>query len=101
MHRGGRPVTVINHQTAYNLYTYHLGRRFDPGAQAEAFLPLNALPVITFNGPGKLARPYFRPLQPAQVWFNQQVGIAGIGGIAFAGIKLQGLTDPSQFTDGT
>lgn len=78
------------------LYEYRLGRRFDPGASGDTFLPvLNNPVVIVTRGSGRLAGA-LRPLQPAQVWFGPQVGRQGLGGIQAGQIVGQRLIDPSQ-----
>jgi hypothetical protein len=85
----------IDHPLAHQLYNYISGRRFDPGAPAEAFQPLFQLPVISFRGRARLAG-QFLTLQPPQVWFDQQSGINGLGGLQFGQLISQPLIDPSN-----
>lgn len=92
-HNKNRP--VIQHPIAHQLYQYRLGRRFDPGAMAEAFDPLFALPTISFRGPARLAGT-LSVFQSPQIWFNQQVGIVGLGGLQAGMLISQPLIDPSQ-----
>lgn len=77
-HRKGRSIR-IQHPLAHQLYNYELGRRFDPGAQAEAFLPLFVNPLFTFRGPSTLAGA-LQVTQPSQVYVPQLVPFRGIGG---------------------
>ena len=71
--------TVIQHPSQFQHYNYLLGVRFDPGAEAEAFLPANTNPVFkAAAGVGKLTRVQLRATQHPQVWFNPQMGVAGI-----------------------
>jgi hypothetical protein len=93
--RAGKQPIKIQHPTAYNLYGYHLGPRFDPGAQAEVFNPFNSLPLIVIRGAGRVAGA-LDVLQHPQVWFTQQSGIVGLGGIVPGQIMFQPLIDPSQ-----
>lgn len=86
----------ILHPVAHELYQYHLGIRFDPGAMAEAFEPLFGLPLVSFRGSGRVAGA-LRPLQPPQVWFTQQQGIQGLGGLVAGQVILQPLINPSDF----
>ena len=87
---------VIQHPLNHELYQYHLGYRFDPGAMAEAFIPLFELPHIMFRGAARVAGT-LNKLQPPQVWFARQNGIVGMGGIQNGQLISQPLLDPSQF----
>lgn len=91
---GKKPTTIL-HPVAHELYQYHLGIRFDPGAMAEAFVPMFQLPVLSFRGRARVAGA-MQPLQPPQVWFTPQVGISGLGGIQAGQIVGQPLLDPSD-----
>lgn len=88
---GKKPVAVQHSQ----LYNYHIGPRFDPGAQAEVFNPLFTLPVIFIRGAGRIAGS-LRVTQHPAVWFTQQSGINGLGGVVPGQIIFQPLIDPSQ-----
>lgn len=90
--RQARILHPINHE----LYQYRLGIRFDPGAPAEAFEPLTALPVISFRGRARVAGQYFHALQPPQVVFPQQAGIVGLGGLQAGQLVGQPLLDPQS-----
>ena len=76
-------------------YNYVLGRRFDPGAEAEVFQPADANPVFLFRGNGRLAGA-LAVLAPPQVWVAGAIGTAGLGGIQAGQIVGQNLIDPSQ-----
>jgi hypothetical protein len=82
------------------LYDYRLGRRFDPGAPAEAFEMPFENPVILFRGSGRVAGAML-PLQPPQLMVNPNAGIAGIGGIQAGQFVGQPLIDPSQLEPDT
>lgn len=84
----------ILHPQDLNLYQYHLGIRFEPGAAAEVFQPRFELPIISFRGRGRVAGA-MRIFQHPQLWFNQQRGINGVGGIQTGQILGQPLLDPS------
>lgn len=86
----------IQHPLNHELYQYRLGPRFDPGAMAEVFEPLFQLPHILFRGAGRIAGTMSK-LQPPQVWFTQQRGIVGLGGLQAGQVISQPLLDPSQF----
>lgn len=86
----------ILHPIADELYQYVLGRRFDPGAEAEVFEPLFALPVINFRGRARVAGT-LAILQPAQTYFTPQIGVVGLGGIQAGQVISQPLLDPSDF----
>lgn len=90
-----RKPSPILHPQAHELYQYHLGVRFDPGAQAEAFLPKFGLPVISFRGAGRVAGE-MRVTQQPQVWFTPQRGVNGLGGVQAGRVMFQPLLDPSQ-----
>lgn len=89
----------ILHPHTKELYHYSLGVRFDPGALAEGFRPLFQLPILFAAGRSRIAAQKMRPLQPAQVWFSQQRGINGLGGVQHGTFVLQPLLDPAQFGD--
>lgn len=91
-----RRAANIPHPHSPNLYNYALGIRFDPGAQAEAFLPEFANPLYSFRGPGRIPRQQFFCLQPAQIRFLPLVGLQGVGGVQAGAIISQPLLDPSQ-----
>ncbi len=91
-----RRAQVIIHPANHQLYNYHLGPRFDPGAQAEVFNPLFQLPLVSFRGRGRVAGE-FRVEQRPQVWFKQQNGVVGVGGFQAGQVILQPLIDPSDF----
>jgi hypothetical protein len=93
--RYGKKPVVIQHPVATDLYSYHLGPRFDPGAQAEVFNPLFTLPIVLFRGAGRVAGGFMVTQHP-QVWFTQQSGINGLGGVVPGQINFQPLIDPSQ-----
>lgn len=88
---------IIQHPLAHELYQYHLGPRFDPGAQAEVLNPRFQLPEILFRGAARLAGSLSK-FQPPQVWFRQQRGLVGLGGLQTGQIILQPLIDPSTQT---
>lgn len=90
--------TVIGHPLAHQLYNYVLGRRFDPGAMAEALLPRFSIPVTSFVGSARVAGTMSK-FQPPQVYFLQQRGLNGVGGIQSGQIISQPLLDPVQLTD--
>lgn len=77
-----------------NLYSYHMGIRFDPGAAAEAFNPRFELPIISFRGRARVAGA-LRIHQQPQLWFAQQRGVNGLGGLSAGQIISQPLLDPS------
>lgn len=85
----------IQHPLNKELYQYRLGKRFDPGAMAEAFDPLFTLPMILFRGAGRLAGA-LNVFSHPQVWFNQQQGIQGVGGLQAGFLVSQPLIDPTQ-----
>jgi hypothetical protein len=82
-------------QTTSPLAEYRLGRRFDPGAEAEVFLPTLNNPVYLFRGNARLAG-WLKSLQAPQVLVQPSIGIGGLGGIQAGFIISQGLVDPSQ-----
>lgn len=84
----------ILHPMNKELYQYHLGFRFDPGAAAEAFQPLFENPILSFRGRGRIAGA-LRVTQTPQVWYRQQRGINGLGGLQAGQIISQSLIDPS------
>jgi len=86
----------IQHPLNHELYQYALGIRFDPGAMAEAFEPLFQLPVLSFRGRGRVAGT-LNKFQPPQVWFTQQNGVVGLGGLQAGGLVGQPLLDPENF----
>lgn len=88
-----RAAANISHS---DLYNYALGIRFDPGAQAEAFLPEFANPLYIWRGPGRMPRQQFLCLQPAQIRFLPLVGLQGVGGVQAGFVVSQPLLDPSQ-----
>lgn len=77
------------------MYDYRLGRRFDPGAPAEAFEPLLGIPVTLFRGRARVAGTLSK-FQPPQVWFRNQVGVNGLGGVQAGQFVGAPLIDPSQ-----
>jgi hypothetical protein len=81
------------------VYDHVLGRRFDPGAQAEVFVPGFGLPVMLFRGNARLAgsRNVF---QPPQVWFRPVQRAQGLGGVQAGQIIWQQPFDPSQIGEG-
>jgi hypothetical protein len=95
----GKKPTRIAHPLAHQFYNYHLGIRFDPGAMAEAFVPAFQLPVLSFRGRARLAGS-LRVLQHPQVWFKQQRGVSGLGGIQAGQVLGQPLLDISQQFEG-
>ena len=82
------------------IYDHVLGRRFDPGAQAEVFLPAFANPVFLFRGNGRLAGSRI-VFQPPAVWVRPAYTMAGLGGIQAGQVVGQPLVDVSQFEDTT
>jgi hypothetical protein len=72
-----------------------LGRRFDPGAEAEVFIPATNTPVILYRGRGRAAGT-FGTLQPAQAYFYGAQGVIGLGGVQAGQVIGQPLIDPSQ-----
>lgn len=80
----------INHPTAKELYHYHLGPRFDPGAQAEIFEPENTLPLLSFRGAARLAGA-LDVVQHPQVYFQAQTIGAGLGGTIAGQIRFAPL----------
>lgn len=74
---------------------YILGRRFDPGAEAEVFLQTHAYPVIFFRGNARVAG-QFGIFQPPQVSVPAMIGINGLGGVQAGQYVGQVLIDPSQ-----
>jgi hypothetical protein len=74
---------------------YVLGRRFDPGAEAEVFIPTRTNPIYFFRGNGRVAG-MFATIQPPSVWFPPQQGIQGLGGVQAGQYVGQALIDPSQ-----
>jgi hypothetical protein len=77
------------------VYDYRLGRRFDPGAPAEAFEALLGTPVFLFRGAARLAGSMSK-FQPPQVWFRNQTGVQGLGGLQAGQFVGAPLIDPSQ-----
>jgi len=77
------------------LYQYELGPRFDPGAQGEVFEPLFELPLLRYIGAATRAG-FLRVTQQPQLWFNQQTGIVGLGGLQAGQLISQPLIDPTQ-----
>lgn len=95
---GKRP-TKIQHPLAYQLYNYHLGPRFDPGAQAEVLKPKFQNPLASFLGAGRVGgfvAGQFRVTQPAQVRFYRQVGLVGLGGVQAGSFRGAPLLDISE-----
>jgi hypothetical protein len=86
--KGGNP-------KSFQPVQYVLGRRFDPGAQAEALVPVLNNPIFFFRGNARLAGA-LAVFQPAQVWFNPQIGIQGLGGVQAGTVSGYPLIDPSQ-----
>lgn len=91
---GKKPI-VIQHPRAYELYEYHLGDRFDAGVPAECFRPKFALPVVSFRGAGRVAG-FLRAFQAPQVWYRQQVGVNGVGGVQTGGIGFTPLLESDE-----
>jgi hypothetical protein len=89
------PIKVA-HPLNGDFFHYHLGPRFDPGAQAEVLNMKFQLPVYLARGPGQLAGSLMVTEHP-QVWFNQQTGLNGLGGTQAGRTILQPLLDISQF----
>ncbi len=89
----------IQHPLNHELYQYMLGYRFDPGAMAEVFEPLTTLPEIVFRGPARLAGA-LNVFQPPQIWFNQQMGVNGLGGVQAGYLRGTPLIDPVQIGEG-
>jgi hypothetical protein len=88
----------IQHPLADQFYEYYYGRRFDPGAPAEGFAAKFALPKIVFRGAARLAGA-LNVIQPPQVWFNQQIGVAGVPRQA-GYYRAAPLLDPVQIGEG-
>jgi hypothetical protein len=74
---------------------YRLGRRFDPGAEAEVFEQTHEYPVIFFRGNARVAG-QFGIFQPPQVTVPGVIGINGLGGVQAGQYVGQPLIDPSQ-----
>lgn len=89
----------ILHPEAENLYSYLLGRRFDPGAEAEAFQPLFELPLISFRGPARLAGALMVTQHP-QVQVPFANSISGLGGIIAGTYVLSPLQVPEDSETG-
>lgn len=85
----------IAHPTADQYYNYLMGVRFDPGAPSEAFKPMHQLPAIVARGAGRVAGS-LRVFQHAQLYFHQQIGINGLGGLQAGQVILQPLFDPNS-----
>ena len=82
--------------SAPELHHYRLGRRFDPGAEAEVYLPNYGLPVyIVTRGSGRMAG-QFDVYQPPQLWVLPTLTPVGIGGVNAGTFARAGLFDPSQ-----
>ena len=77
------------------LVEYRLGRRFDPGAQAEVFEQVLTNPSILFRGAGRVAGA-LSVFQHPQVWFRPQIGVNGLGGVQAGQYVGQPLLDPAQ-----
>jgi hypothetical protein len=77
------------------LVQFRLGRRFDPGAEAEVFEQVLNNPVYLFRGNGRVAG-VISPIQPPAVYINGRVLTAGLGGIQAGQYVGQPLIDPSQ-----
>lgn len=77
------------------VYSYIIGRRFDPGAEAEVFEQTFSNPVYMFRGNGRVAGTLDK-LQPPQVYVGGGITIAGLGGIQAGQYVGQPLLDPSQ-----
>lgn len=90
----GKRKTRIKHPVAYEFYSYHLGPRFDPGAQAEVLSPHFQTPVFTLSGRGIVAGA-MRVLQHPQTWFHQQIGLVGVPTQA-GYLRQQPLIDPED-----
>lgn len=94
MFKRTRPDEVrIIHPLGFQYYNYVLGRRFDPGAEAEAFQQLFALPIISFRGAARLAGTLDK-IQPPQVMVPLAIRTSGIPTIAgqfiLQGINVEG-----------
>lgn len=77
------------------VYEHILGRRFDPGAMAEAFESILGNPVYLYRGNGRVAGTLSK-LQAPQVWFPPQRGVQGLGGLQAGQVVGQPLIDPAQ-----
>lgn len=86
----------IQHPLFKQLFHFIMGRRFDPGAQAEVYVPSYGNPVHLVRGPGRYFAKQFQSLQPAQVRFLPQRLVNGVGGVQAGYIVSQPLLDPSQ-----
>jgi hypothetical protein len=80
------------------IYQFFLGRRFDPGAEAEVFQPTLSNPVVLFRGNSRLAG-VMAVYQSPQAFVPANIGVAGIGGVQGGQIYSQPLIDPSQLDD--
>lgn len=91
-----RVLDVVTH----HFYHYRLGRRFDPGAQSESYLPFTHLPVVSLRGNGRGAgwepAANIRVEQPPQVWFNPVHGVNGVGGLQAGTFRTAGLIDTTN-----
>jgi hypothetical protein len=81
---------------AKQFYNYILGTRFDPGAEAEVFERATEDPIQVFRGAARLAGS-LNVFQHPQVWFTQQNGVQGIGGLQAGTVRFTPLIDPEQF----
>jgi hypothetical protein len=78
---------------------YVIGRRFDPGAPGEVFVSDLGLPLMIFHGRARVAGSLSK-FQTPQVWFPQQQGIQGIGGVQAGAFVGQRLFDPAEIDPG-
>ena len=90
----GKKKIRILHPLAQEFYSYHLGPRYDPGAQAETFNPHFQNPVYLFRGAGRVAGA-MRVFEHPQRWFHQQTGINGVPTQA-GFLRSQPLLDPED-----
>lgn len=74
---------------------YRLGRRFDPGAPAEAFEQVFNLPIVLFRGAARVAGT-LNKFQPPSVNITPVIGVQGLAGIQAGQYVGQPLIDPEQ-----
>ena len=89
--RSNKLIKLIDHPAAHQLYNYHLGDIYTPGAMAEVFFPLTNNPLYSHRGAGRTAGQFFWR-QPQPLTAQATTMMAGIPPQAgqFVSQRLQG-----------
>lgn len=95
----GSPIaglSEVDPRPSANIYQYHEGDLFTPGAGNFVFESIFELPIQTIWGNAFLRKANtFNPIQPPQVYSHPNVVSNGIGGLQAGDIELQNLINPN------